>query len=138
MKRLLCSLMMAVAVTAPGASAEPSGEHQQLIEAQVAEVAARLELTDAQRAQVEPIILSSLEQQMAVLESHGIDPEAALGGSMQRPNPRKALALRRDLDEVRAGTRDELAAVLSDAQLAELAEIQDERRAEMRARMQGR
>jgi hypothetical protein len=131
----LLSLSMAagLALTLPGtATAAPTEERSAMVEERLVEVRTRLGLTDEQITLIEPIVADSLAQQRGVLERYGIDPET-LGGGGQ--NFRTMRRMKSELDTVRADTMDQLQGILTPSQLEEFSAIQEERKAEMRARM---
>ena len=113
------------------ADAPPDGPAQE----RLAEIRERLDLSDEQAELAEPILRQGLEAQAAVLEKHGIGAD---GRDRGRPSLREARKLRKvrgELDKVRESTRSELAAVLTDEQIEELAQIQEEGRQAFRERM---
>lgn len=85
------------------------------------EIKAKIELTETQAAQVEPIIEEHFNAQLAVLDKHGIDISNRDGHG--RLGLRKRRALRRDLEHNLDDTTAQLANVLSAAQLYELEDI---------------
>lgn len=116
----------ATADSHPGAEAA-----ERLAQAQV-----RLNLSDEQREQIAPIMQESMEKRRDILSNYGIDldnPEAS-----SRPGFRQARAMRSELQVVQADTIARLGGILSDEQLDEFKQMQEEQRAEMRARMRGR
>ena len=94
------------------------------------EMASSLNLTEAQRVQVKPILTRHFDAQMAILDKHGIN----IGGhdGRRRLGLRKRRALRRDLDSSMTETVAQLANVLSAKQLAEFENIQAARRERLR------
>lgn len=100
------------------------------LEARLGEVKARLALTEAQAAQVKPILEAYFEAQLAVLDKHGIDISDRDG--RRRLGFRKRRALRKDLNRNMTETVAQLANVLSAAQLAEFENIQAARREQLR------
>jgi hypothetical protein len=104
-----------------------------VFEKRMLETATRLDLSDAQRAELEPLLLDQFEETRRLLERHGLDEPSA-----NRPNRRQMLALARDLKPLRERTDREVAAILSEEQMTEFRKIQEERRDQMRARFQGR
>lgn len=94
------------------------------------EMASSLDLTEAQEAQVKPILARHFEAQMAILDKHGIDVGSREG--RRRLGFRKRRALRRDLDRNMTETVAQLANVLSAAQLTEFEDIQAARRKQLR------
>jgi len=95
----------------------------------------RLGLTDEQTEQVRPVLEESMQARQAILSNYGIGFE---GGD--RPagklKPREIMSMRREMKAVRADTQNKLEPILSDEQFAEYKLMQDERRAEMRERIQ--
>jgi hypothetical protein len=65
-----------------------------------------------------------------------MDPESRQG-SAEKPGLRKMRAMRKEMNAVRENTLGELEQILSDEQLEEFKNIQEERQAEMRERMRG-
>lgn len=94
------------------------------------EMASSLNITEAQRAQVKPILTRHFETQLAILDKHGIDIEGRDG--RRRLGFRKRRALRRDLDSSMTETVAQLAGVLSAEQLAEFEDLQAARRDQLR------
>lgn len=104
-----------------------------VFEERMLETAARLDLSDAQRAELEPLLLDQFEETHRLLERHGLDESSAT-----RPNRRQTLALARDLKPLRERTDREVAAIFLEEQMTEFRVIQEERRDQMRARFQSR
>lgn len=104
---------------------------------QLQDTRTRLDLTDAQAEQVEPILQAAFEARIEVLREYGIDlregaePAGRVGFFQAR-------RLRRDLDAVQERTLDALDDVLTDAQLETFEELQEERREAMRERLRRR
>ena len=113
------------------------GDGAEQLQEQVAQVRERLALTEEQIDAIEPILQRSFEEQAAVLEDAGFNADGRSRGG-QRPNLRRMRALNRDLDAIRKATREELAGVLSEQQLEDYAEIQQDRRAQLRGRIDAR
>ena len=120
------------------AAAQEQEDRSAQLEERVAEARQRLDLTDEQVAQMEPIIESGIEARLLVLEEYGIDPEARTSGQQGKLRLRQKRALTKELNEISAEVRDEMSEILTDEQLAEYEKIQEERRAEMRERVQAR
>ena len=120
------------------AAAQEQEDRSAQLEERVAEVRQRLDLTDEQVAQMEPIIESGIEARLLVLEEYGIDPEARASGAQDKLRLRQKRALAKELNEINAEVRDEMSEILTDEQLAEYEKIQEERRAEMRERARAR
>lgn len=107
------------------------------LEARIEQTKQRLNLTDQQVAQIEPVLESSFEASMLVLEDHGIDLTVPRD-QRERPGFRKIRAIAKDLKAVREETAEEMAEILTDEQMKEYREIQEERRAELREQIRGR
>lgn len=134
MTRLFLTLALTCATAI--AAAQPTQAQQEELQQRLANVAERLELTDEQKVQIEPIITESFAQQQEILQKYGIDPSAQ-GGSRSRPNPRTARQLRNDMQSLRDNTREQLDGILDDDQMAEYARLQDEMREQMRNKIRG-
>ncbi len=104
---------------------------------QLQDTRTRLDLTDAQAEQVEPILQAAFEARIEVLREYGIDlregaePAGRVGFFQAR-------RLRRDLDAVQERALDALDDVFTDAQLEAYEELQEERREAMRERLRRR
>ena len=107
------------------------------LEARAEQTRERLGLTDEQVARIEPILESSFEASMLVLENHGIDLEVPRD-QRERPSFRTMRAIGSDLKAVRQETAEEMAEILTDVQMEEFRKIQEERRAELRERIRAR
>ncbi|MEM9384442.1 MAG: hypothetical protein AAGA68_05230 [Pseudomonadota bacterium] len=134
MTRLLFTLALALAAAI--SSAQPTQTQQDELQQRLSNVAERLELTDEQKVQIEPIITESFARQQQVLAKYGIDPGAS-GSSRSRPSPRTMRKLRSDMQGVRSSTREQLDGILSDAQMQEYARLQEEMQAQMRSKVRG-
>lgn len=133
---LITVLFVALFVLSPAALAneERAKDIEQQIEQRVAEIVERLELTDAQRADLEPILRAGFEEQKKILESYGFDADGE-GGRPSGFGRRDMRAMRGELKAVRSQTMNDVEKILTPEQMAELEVIQDERRAEMRERI---
>ena len=107
------------------------------LEVRIEQTKQRLNLTDEQVAQIEPVLESSFEASMLVLEDHGIDL-AIPRDQRERPGFRKMRAISRDLKAVREETAEEMAEILTDEQMVEYRKIQEERRAQLREQIRAR
>ena len=140
--RSLPFLVAAVFVALPAVTQQGDADREERIaalEARLEEAAQRLELTEEQRQQVEPIFEKHFRLQLGVLEEHGIDLEArAAGRDRSRLGFRKLRALQSDMEKIRKETEQKLAAILSERQMDELHRIQEEQRAESRALLRSR
>ncbi|MEM1436688.1 MAG: hypothetical protein AAGG11_21745 [Pseudomonadota bacterium] len=103
---------------------------------QIQQTLDRLELTEEQASQVEPVLRAAAAARRQILSSYGIDLENDQG-SAAKPGLRKLRALRKEMETMRSGMLSQLKPILSGAQLRELELIQEERRAEMREHIRG-
>ena len=94
----------------------------------------RLQLSDEQVQQMAPVMARSLESQQRILSSYGIDLESR-SGPTQKLGPRQAMVMRDKLTAVRADTVGALEGILTREQLDEFKRMQEERQAEIRARI---
>ena len=109
------------------------------LEARIEQTKQRLNLTDEQLAQIEPILESSFEATALVLENHGIDLNPDVSRDQrERPGFRKMRAVSKDLQAVREETAAEMAEVLTAEQMEEYRKIQEERRVALRERIRAR
>jgi hypothetical protein len=96
----------------------------------------RLALNDAQKKALAPVLKDTLSAQQAILASYGIDIEKG-----ERPAQglgiRNAMAMKRELDALRANTLKTVSGILSAEQLDEFKRMQAEGQAEMRERIRG-
>jgi hypothetical protein len=107
------------------------------LEQRLEQAKARLGLTDGQVEQMAPVLQKSMEKQQSILSSYGID---LVGQSdpAQTLGVRKAMAMKQELDVVRADTLAAVEDILTDEQFDEFKRLQRERQAEMRERIRGR
>ncbi|MEL7489823.1 MAG: Spy/CpxP family protein refolding chaperone [Pseudomonadota bacterium] len=135
--RILTALFFAAAMTASPTLAQPSETQREeaaaKMEERIRETAERLDLTEEQKPQVEAILREGIEKRESILKDAGFKE-----GERPKMRPRQMRKLRGDLQEVSEETTEKLSAVLTDEQMTEYAKIQDERREEMRVRIQGR
>ena len=95
------------------------------------EVVRRLNLTDAQRQALRPVLQKAAKERRAILAKHGITE-----GS--RPSMRQMRAAKPELDGARKRTRREVSKILDAAQMKEYDKIVAEVRAKMRDQYRGR
>ena len=107
------------------------------LDARIEQTRQRLNLTDEQSVQIEPILESNFHASMLVLESHGIDLSVPRE-QRARPNFREIRAIGKELQAVREETAEEMAEFLTEEQMEEYRKIQEERRAEMREQIGAR
>lgn len=129
---LLASFFTVFAVTA---SAGDGSEKHTQAEQPIEEIKARLNLTEEQKEQVTPIFKKSMEKRQSTLKSYGIDLENQKTKSGQKIGFREARKLKNEMDEVRSHTLTELKTVLTDEQLVEYEEIQEEIASKIRSRI---
>lgn len=116
-----------------GGQRQLTDEQRARLEARMEEIRSRLDLDEAQKAQLEPVLRKDLETRAEVLRKHGITRE-----SDERPGRREMRAIRQELKSAREATDAEVARILDPQQLAEYRKIQDEARDEMRERLRSR
>lgn len=127
-----------LSIAHPAAAADPAmrqltDEQRARIEARFEEIGERLELSDEQKAQLEPVLRKDFEKRAEVMRLHGATRE-----SKERPGRGELRALRRDLEAIREKTDAEVERILDQRQLQEYRKIQQEARGEMRERMRSR
>lgn len=105
-------------------------------EQRMAEMQARLDLSDTQVEALTPVLAESMAAQQRILSRYGINLESG-SGAAQKLGPRDAMAMKKELDVVRADTLHAVDDILTDEQLDEFKRIQDERRAAMQKRIRG-
>ncbi len=106
------------------------------LENRIAETKKRLNLTPEQEEQLTPIIEKSMDERLALLEKHGFKRDQ--GAERKRPSFSQMRALRSDMQELNEQTRESLAKILTEDQLEEWDDIQEENRAQMRERIRNR
>ena len=106
------------------------------IEQRIANTKARLNLSDEQVEAITPIIEANVEKQLAVLDRYGVDlEERAAGGKKKRMSLRQARSLRKEMDGIRQETLRSMSTILTEDQIDEYREIQEERKAELKTRI---
>lgn len=103
-------------------------------EQRMAEMRARLDLSDTQVEALTPVVEASVAAQQGILSKYGINMESG-SGAAQKLGPRKALAMKKELDAVRTDTLNAVDDILTDEQFDEFKRIQDERQAAMQKRI---
>ncbi len=135
-KHFNVTLLLVLFASLPATAAQQQEDRSTQLEERVTEARQRLDLTDEQAARMTPVIESGMEATLLVLEEYGIDPQARASGAQAKLRLRQKRALAQELNRISAEVRDEMSEFLTDEQLAEYREIQEERRAEMRERVQ--
>ena len=107
-------------------------------EQRIEEAKVRLNLSDEQLEQLAPVLEQSTNAQRTIMASYGIDLDDLNdpGAPKQRLGFRQAREMRGEMEAVRANTFGQLEGILTDEQLDEFRRMQEERRAEMRKRIQ--
>lgn len=133
-------LSLAISSSACAASSQSQAQTRQLTEEQKDQIAQRLEetrqrlnLTEEQRAALEPVLRASFEKRAAILNKYGVSRD---GGN--RLKYREARAMQGELETVRNQTEKEVAKILDSRQMAEFLKIQEENRQAMRERIRSR
>ena len=134
LSKILVSLLVAL-IGLPVVADANDDRHAQIM-AQVSDVKARLNVTDEQAEQLEPIFLDSSEKRFAVLEKYGISGDMRSSG--KKIGFAQLRAVKRDMDKIDRETKEQLVGVLSERQLNEYKKIQQEQRAKVRERMMAR
>jgi len=99
-----------------------------------AETKARLNLSDKQVEQVEPILRSSFESRRAILLQFGIDIESRKPPA-QKLGFRNLRTLSNELKKVSSSTSRKLDDILTKEQMSEYTTMQNERKSKMRERL---
>lgn len=132
----LVLLLLAMPLYAQDAESEEKAmteEASERFHAQLQESEERLQLTDEQKETVRPILEDAYGQRQAVLQKHGVDLEST--EKADRPGRRTLRRMRNDLYEVNKETKRKLQDVLTSQQMNQWEELQEERRAKMRAQL---
>jgi hypothetical protein len=133
MKSLFATVSLIALVLASPLSTASEDRAAELKE-RMQEAQARLNLSDAQIAQMTPIVERTMQAQKEIMARYGVDPEN-LGASGRQRSPREMRAMNQEMEVVQSDTRAALEPILSDAQMAEYQRMQEERKAEMRERV---
>ena len=115
--------------------AEAEG-HEEAAE-RLAQIQARLNLSDDQLDRMAPILEESQANRRVILARYGINLDNR-GGSSKRPGFRQMRAMRGELEGIRAETLAELEDILTREQLAKFKLMLEEQRAEIRERLRRR
>lgn len=102
---------------------------------QVEQIKTRLNLTDKQKEQVTPIFETNMSKRQTILSDYGIALDSYKIKSGEKLGFRKARKLKSEMEELREQTLTELEKVLTDEQLAEYEEIQEEIASKIRSRV---
>lgn len=132
----LGAALIVSAAVLPSADAQErqlTEEQRARLEQYLEQVRARLNLTEAQRAQLEPVLRRSFEERAEIMQRYGVG-----GDNSQRPGLRQARAMKSELEEARKKSDPEIEKILDDRQMAEYRKIQEEMRDQIRQRMRER
>ncbi|MES0810864.1 hypothetical protein ABLO27_15375 [Roseibium sp. SCPC15] len=110
-------------------TAVPSVSAQQFDQAQLQETVARLNLTEAQKQAVRPVIEAGVRERLQILKDAGFERG-------KKPTLSQLMKVRGPINESRARTEAQLSTILDPAQLAEYRKITDEHRQQLRAQFQ--
>lgn len=130
------ALAALLSIALPAAAADPvqlTDEQRARLEARFEEIRERLDLSEAQKTQLEPVLRKDLEERAEVMRKYGVTRE-----SEERPSRSEMRALRRDLKAMREATDAEVEQILDPGQMAEYRKIREEAQDEMRERARGR
>ncbi|MEM7705851.1 MAG: hypothetical protein AAF358_09890 [Pseudomonadota bacterium] len=118
-----------------GVTAQAAEDPAEAFRESYAQTQERLQLTDEQKQQVEPILRARFDASRSVMEKYGMSPDGAGQG---KPSRREMRSMAKELKPIREKADQELAEILTDEQLDEYREIQEESRTQMRERMKSR
>jgi hypothetical protein len=135
MTRILTNMMFfCLVIFSPLTLAETDQAAQ--LEQRLEQAKARLGLTDDQLEQMAPVLQETMDAQQRILTSYGIDLEGQ-DDPAQTLGIRKAMAMKRELDVVRADMLAAVEGILTNEQFDEFKRLQSERQSEMRTRIRG-
>lgn len=130
--------MVAVAVLATSATQalaqDISDERLGDFEERIEELQTRLGLTDEQLEEMRPVIAKNFEKTLQAFDEAGLEQGGGGASSLGR---RDRIRLGRQIRDIQEETDKKIRDILTDEQMDEYEEIQEERREELRARMQG-
>jgi Spy/CpxP family protein refolding chaperone len=130
--------MVAVAVLATSATQalaqDISDERLGDFEERIEELQTRLGLTDEQLEEICPVIAKNFEKTLQAFDEAGLEQGGGGASSLGR---RDRIRLGRQIRDIQEETVKKMREILTDEQMDEYEEIQEERREELRARMQG-
>ena len=96
----------------------------------------RLQLTEQQAHEVEPVVRSHVNNHLNVLRENGISPDSRSAG--EKIDFRQLRAIKREMDSLDKQIESELVEILNDEQIEEYRLIQEEWRAEIRSQIRSR
>lgn len=131
---LICTAIICLAFANSASFAQD--ERAAATDQRVEEARARLNLSDAQAEALAPVLERSMAAQQSILSKYGVELDSGTD-VMQKLGRRNAMAMKKELDVVRADTLNAVDDILTDEQFDEFKRIQGERQAEMRKRIRG-
>ena len=117
-------ILLGTAMIATTTRADTADRSAKAVE-MLSELAKRLDLTDQQKTEIQPILKNAAEKRRAAMTEAGIERG-------KRPGFLQMMKLRTPMKEIRENTDRELSAVLSDTQMTEYRKFRDEVRKKMR------
>ena len=131
-------MMVAAAVLATSATQalaqDISDERLGDFEERIEEFQTRLGLTDEQLEEMRPVIAENFEKILLAFDEAGLEQGGGGASSLGR---RDRIRLGRQIRGIQEETDKKMRDILTDEQMDEYEEIQEERREELRARIQG-
>ena len=136
---MLKNVMIVLALTLTTVStASAADERRENIAHQIADMKNRLALNDTQTEQITPILEKSANARKEILKEHGIDLENFDPDRRKKLSFREKRQLGSKLKASRNTTQEELEQILSDKQMDEYRQIQQERKDKLREHMKNR
>jgi len=129
MFRALVSLIALIGLSNP-TLAQGNDPAEDPFQRQFEDMVERLVLTEPQRTELEPILRGHFLELQTLLEKHDLDRRRS-----NRPDRRALLAFRSDAQALNETTDAQVEAILSPVQIETYRDIQDERRARLRAQL---
>ena len=102
----------------------------------LSKIKVRLNLTDVQIEQFEPIFHDHIEKRLGIMKKHGINQD--FRSSEKKISLRQLRAIKKDMNKINKQVENQLAGLLSEEQIEEFIKIQEEQRFEMRGRLKNR
>lgn len=130
-------IVLALTLTTVGI-ASANDEHRENIEHQIADMKNRLALNDTQTEQITPILEKSADARKEILREHGIDLDNFDPDHRKKLSFREKRQLGNQLKASRKATQEKLEQILSDKQMDEYRQIQQERKDKLREHIKNR
>ena len=136
---MLKNVMIVLALTLTTAGiASANDERRENIEHQIADMKNRLALNDTQTEQITPILEKSADARKEILREHGIDLDNFDPEHRKKLSFREKRQLGSQLKASRKATQEKLEQFLSDKQMDEYRQIQQERKDKLREHIKNR